>query len=82
MMFFSPLSLDRRKNNSHETETKTRAHEIEERKSSFDAFFRSFLLSFKTEEEAGINCPPFFPHLSVLGGKGLFLIFLRFFFQD
>ena len=50
-------------------------------KSSFDAFFRSFLLSFKTEEEAGINCPPFFPHLSVLGGRP-FLDFLRFFFQD
>ena len=59
MMFFSPLSLDRRKKNSRDRNKNARTRD--RGKSSFDAFSRSFLLSFKTEEEEGINFPSFFP---------------------
>ena len=78
MMFFSPLSLDRRKKNARDRNKNARTRD--RGKSSFDAFSRSFLLSFKTEEEEGINFPSFFP--SSFGTlKEAFLDFQDFFFQ-
>jgi hypothetical protein len=75
MMFFSPLSLDRRKKNARDRNKNARTRD--RGKSSFDAFSRSFLLSFKTEEEEGINFPSFFPS----SFRTLKEAFLDFFFQ-
>jgi len=75
-MFFSPLSRDRR-NNSRDRKNNARTRD--RGKSSFDAFSRSFLLSFKTEEEEGINFPSFFPS-SFRTLKEAFLDFFMIFF--
>ena len=67
MMFFSPLSLDRRKNNSRDRNKNARTRD--RGKSSFDASFRSFLLFIKTpflerrKRERDTIFTPFSPHL-------------------
>ena len=68
--FFSLLSLDRRKNNSHETETKTRAHETEERVHSTLSFVLSFSRSKRRRKRESIALlfSLIFPYLE----KGLF----------